>query len=321
MRYEHEKCSFCAETFKESDNVVVCPVCGAPHHKSCYEQFSKCAFDNLHEEGFVWTPSIEPQENEIQTQRSTRTKICPVCQAENDVLAEVCSNCHAPFLASAKQTQAEKINIDGEYVSTDEYIDLENTVTVGEAAVYIKSNNQKFIKSFLKAKYTKSRQKFNFAAFFLSSYWFFYRKMYLPGILFAGTGIAFSLFFMSLIRRCFPEATAYISAVAGQSNKNMTEILEKYQQYLTDGIAKHPALYRAICLLPLAFIVIQLIAGFSANRIYLNKIKKDVAKIRSISPNKDTLYTYLFAKGGTSILMVVAAFFLTDWLTQILFML
>ena len=322
MRYENEKCSFCGELFQQDDKIVVCPECGAPHHKNCYEITSKCAFDNLHTEGFVWSPSIETKETESHTTAASReTKVCPVCQSENDILADVCSNCNAPFLVSAKQTDSQRINIDGEYISTNEYIDRENTVTVGEASVYIKTNSEKFIKGFLKAKYTKSNQKFNFAAFFLSAYWFFYRKMYLQGILFAGAGIAGALFFMSLISRCFPEAMAYLSSAAGQTNSNVTEIFEKYQEYMLSGIKQHPALYRAICFFPLIFLAIQLVAGFSANSIYLKKIKKDVQKIKAISPNKDTLYAYLYAKGGTSILMVVVAFFLIDWLTQILFML
>ena len=320
MRYENEKCCFCGESFKNGDKIVVCPECGAPHHKSCYEINSKCAFDNLHSEGYVWTGNYTAQEDTAFQSRTRQTKFCPVCQAENSADAEYCENCKAPFLVTQQQTDAEKINIDGEYVSSEEYIDIENTVKVGEAAVYIKSNSQKYLKTYLKAKYSKSRPKFNFAAFFLSPYWFFYRKMYLPGILFAGTTMAASLFFMSLVRRCFPEATAYLSAAAEQGISDMTDLMQNYQKYIQTGMQQHPALYRAICFFPLVFILINLIAGFTANRLYLNKIKKDVLKIRSISPNKDTLYAYLYAKGGTSILVVVAAFFLIDTLSQMLFM-
>lgn len=320
MRYENEKCSFCGEIFKEGDVVVVCPVCGAPHHKSCYDKNSKCAFEDLHSEGYVWTKTFENTEESFSQNQIRQTKICPVCQAENDADAQVCENCKAPFLVTQQQTDAEKINIDGEYISTEEYIDIENTVKVGEAAVYIKTNSGKYIKNFLNAKFSKSRQKFNFAAFFLSPYWFFYRKMYLPGMLFTGATMAASLFFMSLIRRCFPDALSYLSAVAGRNIDDMTEILQKYREYLTDGMVQHPALYRVILVFPLVFVLINFIAGFTANKLYLDKMKKDVMKIKAISPNKDTLYAYLFAKGGTSILMVVAAFFLIDTVTQMLFM-
>ena len=243
-----------------------------------------------------------------------------MCQSQNDADAEKCSHCGAPFLVSRQQTDAQRINIDGEYISTEEFIDPENTVTVGEAAVYIKSNSEKFLKSFLRAKFSKTRQRFNFAALLFSPYWFFYRKMYLPGLLFTGAHIAASLFFMSLVQRCFPEAVAYIASAASNGVTDMTEIFEKYQQYLITGAQQHPGLYKAVFLFPLIFVLINVTAGFTANRFYLSKIKKDTLKIKEIAPNKDTLYTYLYAKGGTSILMFVAAIFLIDSLTQMLFM-
>ena len=322
MRYENEKCSFCGETFKEDDKIVVCPECGAPHHKDCYEKIEKCAFENLHKEGYVWTGSaIQTSEDTISFENERQTKICPVCQAENDADAEDCASCGAPFLVSRQQTDAKKVNIDGEYISTEEFVDSQNTVTVGEAAVYIKSNSEKFLKSFLRAKFSKTRQRFNLAALFFSPYWFFYRKMYLPGLLFAGAHIAGMLFFMSLIQRCFPEAVAYLSSVSSNGVTDMAEVFEKYQQYALVGAQQHPGLFKAVFFFPLVFILINVIAGFSANGLYLKKIKKDTAKIKAIAQNKDTLYAYLYAKGGTSILMVVAAIFLIDSLTQTLFML
>lgn len=322
MRYENEKCSYCGESFKEDDKIVVCPDCGAPHHKDCYDKISKCAFEDLHTEGYVWSGNRDVLQKEIPvTEGSRRTKICPLCQAENSLEDENCAQCGAPFLVTKEQTDAQKINIDGEYVSTEEFIDAENTVTVGEAAIYIKANSEKLIKSFLRAKFGKTRQRFNFAALLFSPYWFFYRKMYLPGMLFAGTHIAAMLFFMSLVQRCFPEAVAYLSSVSAKGVTDTAEIFEKYQQYAQLGMQQHPALFRAIFFFPLIFVLINVTAGFTANRFYLSKIKKDVIKIKTISPNKDTLYAYLYAKGGTSILTVVAAIFLIDSLTQTLFML
>ena len=133
--------------------------------------------------------------------------------------------------------------------------------------------------------------------------------------------MAAMLFFMSLINRCFPEAVSYISSVSMQSVTDMSQVLEKYKEYMLAGVQQHPGLYRLISVFPIVFLIINLIAGFTANKLYLSKIKKDVSKMKEISPDKDTLYAYLYVKGGTSILFVVIAFFAIDLLTQMLTML
>ena len=36
MRFENQVCPVCEEKFKENDEIVVCPECGTPHHRDCY---------------------------------------------------------------------------------------------------------------------------------------------------------------------------------------------------------------------------------------------------------------------------------------------
>jgi hypothetical protein len=55
-KYIDEKCPVCDSRFSETDDVVVCPVCGTPHHRSCYAENKDCANKHLHNEGFVWKP-------------------------------------------------------------------------------------------------------------------------------------------------------------------------------------------------------------------------------------------------------------------------
>jgi uncharacterized Zn finger protein (UPF0148 family) len=43
-----EQCPVCGNTFTETDDVVVCPDCGTPHHRSCYCESGKCANSLLH---------------------------------------------------------------------------------------------------------------------------------------------------------------------------------------------------------------------------------------------------------------------------------
>lgn len=38
MDYTGKKCPICSEKFKADDDIVVCPKCGAPYHRSCYEK-------------------------------------------------------------------------------------------------------------------------------------------------------------------------------------------------------------------------------------------------------------------------------------------
>lgn len=38
MEFTEYKCPVCDKQFKKGDDVVVCPECGAPHHRECYEK-------------------------------------------------------------------------------------------------------------------------------------------------------------------------------------------------------------------------------------------------------------------------------------------
>ena len=54
MRYENNICDGCKKKFNEGDDIVVCPVCGTPQHRECYEKNGKCVNAGLHESGFAW---------------------------------------------------------------------------------------------------------------------------------------------------------------------------------------------------------------------------------------------------------------------------
>lgn len=323
MRYENEKCALCNKTFSEGDDIVVCPECGAPHHRQCYESMSRCAFENLHSEDFVWHASQEERAGHTENKNAfdeTKKIICPVCGTQNDENAQFCTNCRAPLVFRKYEQTPETIYIDGEYVRADETVEHGGTVTVGEASVYIRTNKDSFLRSFLKAKFTKSRQKFNWAAFFFTPYWFFYRKMYSAGSIFAGISIALTMFFSSLMRQCFPELLSYLNSGSAQNAADMSEVYKNYIKYIQSGMNEHPAMYKIICIFPFLFLLVNILAGFCANRLYLSKISKDIQRIRAISVDKNMFYSYLFAKGGTSILMAVMSFFAIRSLTQLLMM-
>lgn len=62
-------CPVCRNSFREGDNVVVCPVCGTPHHRACYEKENKCGVEEYHASGFVWKGYLPDEEPEITVEK------------------------------------------------------------------------------------------------------------------------------------------------------------------------------------------------------------------------------------------------------------
>lgn len=48
ISYTDLSCPVCHQPFKADDDVVVCPVCGAPHHRECYRKEGHCAYADTH---------------------------------------------------------------------------------------------------------------------------------------------------------------------------------------------------------------------------------------------------------------------------------
>ena len=52
MDFYKYKCPVCNKQFKEGDDIVVCPECGTPHHRECYEQEEHCFYQDKHSQNF-----------------------------------------------------------------------------------------------------------------------------------------------------------------------------------------------------------------------------------------------------------------------------
>ena len=82
--YTDEKCPVCGVAFKEADDVVVCPDCGAPYHRVCYKEQGDCSYSEKHG-GYSW-------------------------KGDKQILMEHCENIHHAKMK--KLTEKEEDNID-----------------------------------------------------------------------------------------------------------------------------------------------------------------------------------------------------------------
>ncbi len=110
MRYKDCQCVSCNEVFKEGDDVVVCPKCGSPYHRGCWEKVGHCLNEQRHEEGFKWVYPFDKPEQEEKEYKYPETKktaytfkngesavICPHCKALNYGNDALCLKCRLPL--------------------------------------------------------------------------------------------------------------------------------------------------------------------------------------------------------------------------------
>jgi hypothetical protein len=80
-------CSVCHKAFEPGDDIVVCPDCGAPYHRACYEASGHCIFLAKHAEGFEWQAPPRPPQ----------PITCDCCGTVNPPKTAYCKDCGAPL--------------------------------------------------------------------------------------------------------------------------------------------------------------------------------------------------------------------------------
>lgn len=189
--FEGYHCPVCMGRFFEDDDIVVCPICGTPHHRDCYASLGHCANEEKHASGYVWEP---PQKQTPPAGDSARGHICRNCgkQSSGDIL--FCPYCGHPFIeqgAGGPGPGAPFAGQFGGYAQVDPLGGVNPTsqiegVPVTDVASFVSVNTPRYIPRFKSMAERKSKTGWNWAAFlsmlFSMPFWFFYRKDYKMGI-------------------------------------------------------------------------------------------------------------------------------------------
>lgn len=101
MNYKGVSCPVCGQPFQEGDDIVVCPECGAPHHRACYKQLGHCAMEQqLHPQHLSWqNPNDQPP---AAAADGSDDIICPNCGLFCHSEDVSCPNCHFPLKTKPK---------------------------------------------------------------------------------------------------------------------------------------------------------------------------------------------------------------------------
>lgn len=95
-------CEGCGKPLTLQDDIVVCPDCGAPYHRDCYEKLGRCIHAPAHAAGYEW--KFPYQESELCT--------CPACGERTLRSESVCRSCGAALPPEGAQEPADRADSD-----------------------------------------------------------------------------------------------------------------------------------------------------------------------------------------------------------------
>ena len=311
MEFNGIKCPVCQEEFKDGDDIVVCPECGAPHHRACYEKENRCAFEDKHSEGF---------EYDSQSENESSTVRCGNCGFDNPKTAFYCSKCGSP-LNLETQSRTYQNNRNGYQnpqssmpfgfsdafdpmggVNPEE--DMGDNVTAGELSKYVRTNTPYFMRVFSRLKLF-DRGKFSLAGFLFGGWYLLYRKMYKLGAVLTSLSIAMMIFETYI--EYSPAYTALQQAVSSTSSGGLdyfsgyTRLINAYATL--DGGSQLLLALMGFC--SAARLVIQIVTGCLVNRWYFSDCK---SKVKKIKVNESNPNQAIESKGGVNLPLAASMF-------------
>jgi len=193
-KYTGISCEHCHKTFIEQDDVVVCPECGAPHHRECYKELGQCALNDKHAPDFVW----KPKASETAENNAGAVTFCQHCNTVNPVGARYCVMCGTPLTGGYQSNEGryhrnyENSSSSASYFDNDQGFNSEFTVdgvNSSELTAYTGENFHYFLRNFRRIL-SGSNFSWNWSAFLFNYFYFFYRKMYKVGFVLLALRIA-----------------------------------------------------------------------------------------------------------------------------------
>lgn len=295
--YEGQTCPVCGKYFAESDDIVSCPECGAPHHRDCWRQEGHCHFAADHGTERQWPAGHSPKKEEHEPTSSRRK--CPNCGKENPEFAEFCAHCGRNLDVSDWHSETPKPP-SGYYTPPFQNhfthppmqdplggiprTETINGVSVETIAEVVGPNSGYYVPRFYQMSRSGKKVSWNIAAFLFTSKWLLYRKNLLVGwLLFA---FEFVLSFFSVYADLQLANLGYTVAVLTSDNGKF--------------------LYAMLLITSVAALVLSVLLGLFGNWLYMRQVLK---KARKLQDDPDLQYNQSFlGTGGISPAMAILPF-------------
>ncbi len=337
MDYSNYRCPVCEKPFLKDDETVVCPECGAPHHRDCYDTINRCFFEDKHKDNFDYKTYVTQQNpfngyntygaNDNPNSSNTRTSDiipCLNCGSFNVASNDVCQNCGTPLVKDNRYTQYDRHSAeaqtpppakdkqsDNPFSATFVFDpmgglkgeeDLGEGVTVAEVSKFTKNNSPFFCRLFKQIKLS-NRSRFSFVGFIFGGIWLLYRKMYKIGI-FITALMALMLVSRLYIQTFYPDLIENFMKVYESSDYNV--LFESFKSFYLSIDTEDKLVLAVYMLANLSRIALSVICALCGNTWYYKHSIKTISKIKTNSESKEMANSMIEAKGGVNTALAVS---------------
>lgn len=312
FKYKGVSCPYCHKEFQPTDEIVICPDCGAPYHKACVRESGGCVLTELHEKGEQWQPPKQPaSENYFSGMEQRRCSRCGTTNPPDRLFCEVCGNVLQGPDGEPRQSAQEWVDEDrsppfqmpyNPYTTPFGGLNADETISevpVRDLAIYVRESSHFFLPKF-KEFFSKGRLlSWNWSAFFLDFYYLVYRKMWGAGVIVLLLSLVLSapstLLTLESMMLMVNEEASLIAPLGLSADKLVT--LTNFCSFLS--------------------MVMKFGLASLVNRLYGRKVMRDVKKLRSEKGSAPEYTTLLAEKGGTSKLAVIISIVATFALSMV----
>ena len=287
-------CEGCGKPLTLQDDIVVCPDCGAPYHRTCYEKMGLCIHAPAHGAGYEW--KFPYQDAQLRT--------CPACGERTLRSESVCRCCGAALppesaeqpndRAAASAEQNRDFDYSGMYRDemyrsfTEKVIDpvhrnvraafgkdeLIDGVPYQDWVDYIGTAAPVYLNDYSQMQLRHSKISMSFSALLFGPFYFFYRKAWKP-------------------------AFAFLAAELVLALPTFIDLLQVTDSSLSPGLSTSTLLTLSRVCSVLSFLL-MIVRGLYGKWLYRQSAAEKSRRIRAEFPDATQRKAVLCAQGGTS---------------------
>lgn len=282
-RFTGIPCSVCGKPLTDTDDIVVCPDCGAPYHRDCYEKQGACVYADQHG-SFEWTPPAS----------AVPERKCPNCGTSNPESASRCSHCGYSFAggqempprpdagSSSYQNSTGGFNYARLYQNAQQTgrwqsgtaVEPIDGISGDDWATYIGPASPLYLRDFTRMQRFGRKSSICFSALLFGPLYFFYRKAWKPAFAFLAIDLVLNL-------------------------PALMELLVLSESSIAPAIGSSSLVMMAQIASILSFVVMVL-SGMFAKYLYRRTAAQRIRRIEADFPDKDKREAVLRAQGGVS---------------------